>query len=99
MGHQFSASRLSQLIIVIVPLVVGGSVAWLLFSRIFDGCHDFFECCRKAGRARSYWLWWKRPDEWAEAATADAKLLLYFILSFGSACLTYYSLHRILGQE
>lgn len=85
--------------IVIASLFVGGFVGWLLFSTIFDGHHDFFECLRKARSSRSYWLRWKHPDEWSEAATADAKLVLWFILSFGSTCLTYYVSHRVLGTE
>jgi hypothetical protein len=84
---------------VTAALVVGCLVAWLLFPWIFNDHRDFFDCMRKARSSRSYWLRWKRPDQWAEAATADAKLLLYFILSFGSMCVTYYALRSLLGNQ
>jgi hypothetical protein len=78
--------------ITLASILIGSSMAGVLFRYFFDDFGDFMECVR----------FWITPDiismfqgEWLENEWASMKLLLYFGLSAGSGFGTYFGLHEL----
>lgn len=81
-----------------IAIVISLLVAWRSFHFFFEDFYDFLSSFGKARGSRNYYLWWKEPRQWSEAATACAKVTLYLALVMGSGFLTYYSVRKIFSE-
>jgi hypothetical protein len=81
-----------------LPIAVSLLVAWKSFHLFYEDVHDFLNSWSKGREYRNYYLWWKEPREWSEAATATGKLTIYLALVLGSGLLTFYGVRKIWGE-
>jgi hypothetical protein len=84
--------------IVAISIAVSLLVAWRSFHFFYEDIYDLLDSWSKGRQYRNYYLWWKEPRQWSEAATATAKMMLYLGLVLASGFVTFYVLRKILSE-